>query len=586
MAGLPFSVFQTPMKGRLSRFGAALLLASVPAACAPAGEIGPAETAAPITIGKSLTGNYLAGRHAQVMRDTGPASRFYLEALTHDPENLPLLQRTFLATAADGQMEEAIDIARRVIAQKDDAMVATYALVAEDLRAGRFAEAAERIGAQPVTGINMFMVPLLKAWALAGQGETDKAMAALEPMAENDSFRPLRNLHAALILDLAGRMEDAEKAYLDTIAEQEDPTLRMILLIGNHFERSGKPDRALEFYRKYLERRPETRHIAPALLRLEKGEPPLPDVANAADGAAEVLFGITSSLNQQNARETALVFGRLALYLRPVFPIIQMQVGGILEDNNRLEAANALYAGVPDASPFAWSARLRRASNLDALGQTEDAIAEFRRMADDAPTDPNPLINMGDVLRGRERFEEAAEAYDEAIDRVGDLRTHHWSLLYARGIARERSGKWNLAEKDFLKALEFNPDQPYVLNYLGYSWVEKGQHFDKAQDMIKKAVSLRPNDGYIVDSLGWVYYQLGNFTGAVKELERAVELKPDDPVINDHLGDAYWKVGRRKEARFQWRRSLGLKPESDLRETVEKKLKHGLAEADNDDGNG
>ena len=177
-------------------------------------------------------------------------------------------------------------------------------------------------------------------------------------------------------------------------------------------------------------------------------------------------------------------------------------------------------------------------------------------------------------------MEEAVKAYDEAVKRIGALERRHWSLLYTRGIALERSKQWPRAEADFLAALEFEPEQPYVLNYLGYSWVDQGINLERAQKMIERAVELRPNDGYVVDSLGWVLYRLGKFAGAVRELERAVELRPEDPIINDHLGDAYWRVGRRQEARFQWRRSLSLEPEDDLLAVLRDKIKAGLGDAD------
>ncbi|MDD9876982.1 MAG: tetratricopeptide repeat protein, partial [Magnetovibrio sp.] len=186
---------------------------------------------------------------------------------------------------------------------------------------------------------------------------------------------------------------------------------------------------------------------------------------------------------------------------------------------------------------------------------------------------------LGDLLRRHERWPEAIDAYAAAIERVGTLSKRNWRLLYSRGIALERAKRWPEAEKDFLKALEFEPDQPYVLNYLGYSWVDRGVHLERALEMIHNAVRRRPNDGYIIDSLGWVYYRLGNYPKAVLELERAVQIRPEDPVINDHLGDAYWRVGRELEARFQWQRSLSLDPDEKVEAEVLKKLKSGLPPA-------
>ena len=273
-----------------------------------------------------------------------------------------------------------------------------------------------------------------------------------------------------------------------------------------------------------------------------------------------------------------MVLGRLALFLKPQFPAMQILLGDTLETTNQLEPALGIYSSIKRNSSFSWPARLRIGSVLNKLERTEDAVTHLSRMADDRKTDPAPLISLGDILRGHERFKEAAKAYDQALSRIKNPEPRHWNLLYARGIAFERSKQWPRAEADFLSALKFKPEQPYVLNYLGYSWIDKGLYLDRAQGMIEKAAKLRPNDGYIIDSLGWGHYKLGNFDNAVRQLERAVELRPQDPIINDHLGDAYWRVGRQREADFQWRRALSLDPKDELSAKLRLKLKQGLAE--------
>jgi tetratricopeptide (TPR) repeat protein len=202
----------------------------------------------------------------------------------------------------------------------------------------------------------------------------------------------------------------------------------------------------------------------------------------------------------------------------------------------------------------------------------EEAAALLRMLAADVPDRAEPLMQLGDLLRINERFEEAAEAYHAAEARIGQLEDHHWSLLYYRAIAYERAGEWPRAEADFLAALEMRPDEPYLLNYLGYSWVDRGEHLDRAREMIELAVELRPNDGFITDSLGWVLYRLDDVQGAVEHLEAAIELEPGDPVINDHLGDAYWFAGRRLEARYQWQRALDSDPEPELEAVIRGKL--------------
>jgi Flp pilus assembly protein TadD len=269
------------------------------------------------------------------------------------------------------------------------------------------------------------------------------------------------------------------------------------------------------------------------------------------------------------------MLGELGLFVRPDSAELRLIVADLLEDAGRYADANTVYAEIEPGSPLAPAAELATARNLERLDRFDEAVRLLEGLATKRAGDPEPLSELGDMLRKRERFEDAVKAYDRAFARIATLKPYHWRLLYARGIALERAKVWERAEADFLQALAFEPDQPFVLNYLGYSWVEQGRNLAQAEQMIRKAVALRPNDGYIVDSLGWVLYRLERYPEAVVALERAVELKPEDPVMNDHLGDAYWAVGRQREARFQWRTALALSPEPELKSALEDKLARG-----------
>jgi tetratricopeptide (TPR) repeat protein len=538
----------------------------------------PAEIA-DINPGKTLTGNYLAGRHAQSLRDLGAAADVLGAALKLAPDAPDLLRRTFVLMTAEGRMKDAVVLARRLLEVEVDEPVASLTLAVADIKRGRYADAAAHLAKLPKDGLSSFMAPVLTAWLKVGDKKGDEALAVLAPGGGEKATLSLRALHAALILETLGRADEAEKQYQSVIDNQKGGlSFRIVQLYGGYLERAGKKEKTQALYDRYLKEQPDSQLLDVAYLRLKSGAKPPLLVQTVSDGVAEALFDVASSLTQQNARETAMVLGRLALYLKPNFPVMQILLGDILEADNRLEPALDVYTAIDKKSPFSWSARLRAGALLDRLGRTDDAVKILRDMARENAGEDGPLVNLGDILRGRERFKEAVEAYDEAIKRLPVLDKRHWTLLYARGIALERSNQWLRAETDFQKALEFEPNQPYVLNYLGYTWIERRKNLDQAQEMIRQAVKLRPNDGYIVDSLGWGYYQLGNFENAVKELERAVELRPQDPVINDHLGDAYWKVGRHREATFQWNRSLSLNPEADLIPKIRKKLKDGLVE--------
>jgi Flp pilus assembly protein TadD len=248
-------------------------------------------------------------------------------------------------------------------------------------------------------------------------------------------------------------------------------------------------------------------------------------------------------------------------------------------DERQPAAALAVLDSAPAGDPLIRVVALRRAAMLDRLERVTEAETALRTLAREAPQSPQPLSRLGDILRVRSRYADAVQAYDEALGRLPLPRPADWPLFYARGIANERAGRWPRAEADFQEALRLQPEQPYVLNYLAYTWVEMGRNLAEARRMLERAVELRPNDGNIVDSLGWALFKLGDIAGAVRWLERAVELEPRSSVINDHLGDAYWMAGRRNEARFQWARALRTDPEGNDIPKIEAKLRDGLPDA-------
>jgi tetratricopeptide (TPR) repeat protein len=562
------------------RIALASVIALLPVACA-SDKAPDSLTLVTVLPSQSPVGNYLAGRHAQSTRDIPSAVEFLEAALASEPDNRNLLRRTFMLTSMEGDLDKALPLARRIVADVPGAQVANLVLIVADIRDGRLDAARARLdGLARGEGMNTFMVPLLGAWTQVGLGDIDGALAALKPLSENKGFLAMHDLHVALVNEVAERNDKAVEAFKKTIEPPGNLSLRLVELLGSLYERTNRAGEAKALYRRYMTEHPTSPLMGPALARLEAGGAPARSVSSAGDGAAEAMFGVSNSVRQRTSQAAALIFGRMALALKPDFPLAQILVADMLEADNRLELANDVYGAIDRGSPFSWPARLSIAANLNRLDRTDEAVLRLEAMGKENPILADSYINLGDILRGRDRFDEAISAYDRAFDRIAKLERRHWTLLYARGIALERAKKWRRAEADFLKALEFEPEQPYVLNYLGYSWIDQGLHLDRARKMIEKAVELRPNDGYIVDSMGWALYRIGDFAGAARELERAIELRPEDPVINDHLGDAYWKVGRRAEARFQWRRSLSLEPEESLRPAIKAKIDRGLIEGE------
>lgn len=529
-----------------------------------------------VTPVSSSYGDYLAGMYANQQRDLAAAADFMASALEDDPKNPQLLHATFMLMAGEGRIERARELGRRMLEINPRHGPARLLMAVEQLRADEPAQAQASLEKLPQSGLSALVRPLLAAWVEGGRGATDSGLERLKELEPMDGFGALRHAHIALINDLAGRTEQAAQHYGEAAGPEGTRSLRLAWLIGNFHARQGDTEKAAEVYRRFMAENPENAVMELALQRLQDGAPAEPLVDSAGDGAAEALFNLAGLLDQEGAGDLALVYTQMALHLRPDFEVGQILLGEILQGQQRGRAAIEVYRRIPESSPFHYVARLRISEELQQLGRGEDAVAILSAAADAYPERFEPLYRLGNLYRSREAFEQATEAYGRALERVGEPQPRHWTLLYFRGIALERTDRWPEAERHFEQALELEPEQPYVMNYLAYSWVEQKKNLEQAQDMLRRAVELRPEDGYIVDSLGWVYYRLGKYQKAVSFLERAVELRPADSVINDHLGDAYWRVGRKQEARFQWNRALGLEPEQDEAATIEAKLENGL----------
>jgi tetratricopeptide (TPR) repeat protein len=536
---------------------------------------------------RSPYGHYLAGRFAEKMSDFERASSSLSRALEENPDDLALMRRTFFLSFEAGRMDVALRLAHRLDEAGTRLSTVQLLLAAESVKHGEYPAAVRRIAAMDREDLARYSVPLALAWAHAGSGQTDRALVALTPLNGDSGFTLLRQLHEGLINDVAGRTGDADAAYRAAMGSQPGAAPnRVVRAYGNFLERHGRTDDARALYRLYGGPGAANLEFGDALKRIGRNGVPEPLVADAVHGTAESFFDIASVLPVDRAGNFVLVYVRMALYLRPDFPAAQLLMGDVFDEFGRYREAIEVYRTVDPDSAHGWLARLRLADDYYDLGDVKAAVALLRTMSRERPERSDALIRLGNILRYEERYGESVDAYDRAIERTGAIGRQQWTLLYSRGIALERAGQWDRAEADLLKALELQPDQPFILNYLGYSWVEQGKNLEEARRMLQQAVAQRPDDGYIVDSMGWALYKIGEYPEAVMHLEQAVALRPQDPVINDHLGDAYWRVGRIGEARIQWRRVLGLDPDDELRARIGDKLKGGLAPKKDRGGDG
>jgi tetratricopeptide (TPR) repeat protein len=535
-----------------------------------------AETPTPQELARATTaGSYLAARHAGTERDSATAAAYYLNVLKADPRNTDLLSRTFLSVLSDGDIDEAGRLADRLIQLDRNDRIARLVIGVRALKQKQYPLARQNF-AQSVRGpVTDLTAALLSAWALSGAGDTRGAVDTLDRLTGPDWYGIFKDLHAGLILDLGNTKKDAGKRY--ERAYKADPmALRTVEAYGRYLSRNAGKDDALKVYEEFNKAVPDHPVVVEEIKEVSAGEK-LPVLAESPQaGAAEALYGLGASIGRRGGEDLALIYLQLSLYLEPTHAMALLSLADLYESLKKPDLAIKVYDRIPPSSPLHRNAEIQIASDLDTLDRTDEAKKRLERLVAEHPKDTEAIMALGNILRGRKDFAACADVYSKALADLTMPEKANWVMFYFRGICYERSKQWPRAEADLKKALELFPDQPLVLNYLGYSWIDQRVNLDEGMSMIRRAVDQRPDDGYIVDSLGWANFRIGNYDEAVKQLERAVELKPDDPTINDHLGDAYWRVGRVLEAHFQWSHAKDLKPEADDLPKIEEKLKVGL----------
>lgn len=531
-----------------------------------------------VEIPTSLSGNYLAARYANATRDMGAAARYFSEALSIDPGNPYLLERAFTLLVADGRVREAMPLAEQLVGRDRNSRLARLTLGIDALKSARWERARTHIRAGSQGPLGDLTAAVLNAWSQVGQGSPAEALATLDKLSGPDWYATFKNYHGGLIADVAGRRDEALKRL--EAAHKGDPNaLRVTDAYARVLARAGRVDDARKVLADFEKDVPDHPMIRATIAAIAAGRPPGPLVAGAQAGAAELLYGLGAALGRDGGEEVGAIYLRLALHLDPKAELALVSLSSLHGQLKQFDRSIGLLGQIAPDSPLRAMTEIQVGRYYNMLDNYEESRKHLETIVAQVPSDVDALMALADVMRVNKKFAEAAEAYTRALALIPKLQQSDWALFYYRGIAFERTKQWPKAETDFKKALELNPDEPHVLNYLGYSWIDMGMNLAEGLDLVKKAVSLRPDDGYIVDSLGWALYRLGRYEEAVTELERAVLLRPEDPVINDHLGDAYWRVGRKLEAGFQWRHALDLKPEPDDLAKIQAKLKDGLADA-------
>jgi tetratricopeptide (TPR) repeat protein len=525
----------------------------------------------------TLLGNYLSGRMARGDHDTVAAADFYSKALAGDPSNEIILEQTFLLEAASAHWDRAIQLANELVKVEPVHRIAQFLLGCDAFKRGDYKEADAHLSAARQGPIADLTSTLARAWVQEADGKPDEALATLDSLSDADWAQFYQRYHRALIADVAGKHDIARLAFAQAF-KKNPSTLRVADAYARHAVNANNRKLARDTLKTHIAKA-SGHPLSEALLAdIESGKTPPLLVVTPADGLAEVFYGIGDALAGEGGLDMGIIFLQFALYVKPDFPLAYAALAEAYEGAKKYDLEMEAFDQVPKDSPLWLNVQIQKAFALNSLDRVDDAKVLLEQLIAQDSKDVRPLDALGNILRSHERYGEAKDYYSRAIALIGKPSKDNWALFYSRGVSNERLKDWPGAEVDFKQALELSPEESLVLNYLGYSWIDQGRNLKQAMDYIRKAVKLKPDDGYYVDSLGWAYFRLGNLLGAVEQLERAVELKPDDPVINDHLGDAYWRVGRKLEAKYQWQQALTLKPDDDQTVALKQKIESGLTE--------
>ncbi len=507
-----------------------VLIACVPPAAARSGEI--PQLRSPI-------GSYLAGRVARSSNDTEAAVDFYRHALRGAPNDIRILEATFLVEATEGNADRAISLARKIIDYQPQHRLARAWLGIAAFKARKYKTADRHFRASSAGPIGELTGALSRAWVSVRRGRFKEALGRLKSSQRAEWAQYYLRYHRALIADAANRRKLARQNYR-AIFKIDARMPRVVVSYLHHAAHAQDFQLGREILNRSRAATTGTMHpaIVQAGEEIEAGKRLPLLIENGADGLAEVYYGLGEALTTEGGRHLGAIYLQMALYLKPDFPFALAALANVFESTKRYAKANAVYDKIPSDSPLQLLIEIRRAHNLNSLDRLDEARTILVALSDRNPEDLRPLDALANMLRVRKKYADAIHYYDRIIELIGKPSQRHWTYWYQRGTCYERIKNWPKAERDLLKANDLSPNEPLVLNYLGYSWVDRNERLKEGLEFIEKAVELKPDDGYIVDSLGWAHFRLGDYGKATKHLERAVELRPADPILNDHLGDA------------------------------------------------
>ncbi len=532
---------------------------------------------------KTQSGSYLAGRQGLMEGRYDLAWPYLHHSLLTDPGNRMLLQENLNLAMAQGAVQQAVSYHQRLVAQGVTAPNGQLAMLVDAIQRGDWA-AAEAVTTQlPNNELNILLRPAIQGWIRLAQDNPAGARAAMLQMPLTHPLRWLVDNQIGLVGWWLGELHAAEQAFSNALGQDPQPPLRLVESLTTVQQLQGRQTEALAVFDRLLGQQPENDWLLQ--MRRQTAQDALAKglaktwLQRPQDGIADLFLTMAMLLQDEQFRDARVQYLQLALAISPDLELAKMQLARTLAGYDRCSESLKIWHKIPRSSPWSWTVRLDEARCLELLDHREEAIDQLESLAGERPNRRDVWMLLGDIHRNASQFADAQAAYGKAIAVKGATPPQEgdWPLYYVAGIAAEQAKDWPSAERYLKKALELSPNQPSVLNYLGYSWLDQGLDKGEAAEMIRQALSLRPNDPYITDSLAWVYYQQKRYDKAIELLERALSLVANDPVITDHYADALWQVGRRMEARYQWQRALLFKPDERLQESIQGKLANGLA---------
>ena len=513
------------------------------------------------------SGSYLSWIQAEKSGNSLDKS-FFLSKIKNRLDDRTELKKAFFSALYIDEWEISKELAYKILEFEPSNFFANIVIATNLYLKNDFKGANKFIKKITNNDIDRNFLNVISSWVYFSENKKKEAIDLLEIDIQN--CIPLNCLHAGLQFDLLGSLETA-KTKFDFLQKKNSNSFRVLELLLIFYEKIGEEQSTrdiLENFKKtgfdFID------------LELIHNQDIFNPITEPAHGLAEAYFNIAGWFYENRLYRFSAYFSNLGLKVRPDFSSLKFLLANIYEkqDNNLIALKNLESFNEKDL--YYLKAEKLKLKILNDLDKTKEIVKNLRSLVKEFPNRIELKILLADSLRHSLLYEESINYYNEILNEVNEPKDELWKIFYSRGISYERLKKWKLAEKDLLKALDLNPEAPFVLNYLGYSWLERGVKLEQALDLILSAVELEPNDAYIIDSLGWAYFLLGDFKKSIDILEHALRLLPYDPTLNDHLGDAYWKVGRKKEALSQWKRVLIYEPKEELKKSVLSKISVGL----------